>query len=108
MPPSAVCPIPESARLPWAPLQRWSPMRGRYSLAFVCTGNCVEISRPEYAQAGPITGWNHGLKEELASNGAPVHEFLYRRHNAGPDNSSNWGRVGIVNGALLSPDDLEH
>jgi len=44
---------------------------------------------------------------KLAANGGPVHEFLYLRHER-PNGRWYWGRVGMVNGALLWPDVFDH
>lgn len=44
---------------------------------------------------------------ELADLAGPIHEFLYLRHK-GPNAQWYWGRVGVVNGALLWPQVFDH
>jgi hypothetical protein len=46
-------------------------------------------------------------EKKLVDNGGPVHEFLYLRHER-PDRRWHWGRVGMVNGALLWPEVFDH
>jgi hypothetical protein len=46
--------------------------------------------------------------KKVAAVRVPVHEFLYLRHENGPENRWYWGRVGMVNGALLWPDVFDY
>ncbi len=80
-------------------IDSWTPIALRLRPLFVD----AEVKNPkEFKQKFDLPS-----EKELGEGGGPVHEFLYLRHK-GPGAQWYWGRVGMVNGALLWPEVLDH